>query len=47
MKEFDLDHTKILDLITKFYLESHDFNGYPVYTLRVEHGLSDDEAKEH
>ena len=29
----DLDRTKVLDSVTTFYLESHDFNGYPVYKL--------------
>jgi hypothetical protein len=35
----------IVKSITKFYLESGDFNGYPVYRLKEEFGLSDTEAK--
>ncbi len=41
----DLDRTKVLDSITTFYLESHDFNGYPVYKLKEDYRLSDSEAK--
>lgn len=40
-----MDRTKVLDSVTTFYLESHDFNGYPVYKLKEEYRLSDDAAK--
>jgi hypothetical protein len=40
-----LDCRKVLNSVTKFYLESHDFNGYPAYKLQEEYRLSNDEAK--
>ncbi len=40
-----MDRTKVLDSVTTFYLESHDFNGYPVYKLKEDYRLSDREAK--
>lgn len=39
-----MDHSEVLTSVTKFYLESHDFNGYPAYTLKEEYGLSNEEA---
>jgi hypothetical protein len=46
MKEEALDHSAVLDSVVKFYLESHDFNGYPVYKLKEEYSLSDLEARQ-
>jgi len=35
----------IVKTIRKYYLESSDFNGYPVYRLKKEFGLANDQAK--
>ena len=36
---------EITKSVIKFYFESGDFNGYPVYRLKEEFGLSDVQAK--
>lgn len=40
-----MNEEAIAESIAKFYLESGDFNGFPVYLLKQEFGLSDAEAK--
>jgi len=40
-----VDQSEVLTAVRNFYFESHDFNGYPVYKLKEEFGLSNEEAK--
>jgi hypothetical protein len=44
--EVHVKEDKIVETIAKFYLESGDFNGYPVYLLKKEFRLSDTESKD-
>ncbi|MGH2569232.1 MAG: AAA family ATPase, partial [Bacteroidota bacterium] len=37
-------HDPILKSVVDFYFASSDFNGYPVYRLKAEHGFSDSEV---